>query len=45
MISSLMLVFMSICYVEFVSCELVNTFLKISRDFLGRSHSAIADVR
>lgn len=44
MISSLVFIFTPICYVEFVTCELVNTFLKILRDFLERSHPAIADV-
>jgi len=38
MVSSLILVPTPIYYVEFVPCELVNTFLEILGDFLGRPH-------
>ncbi len=44
MVSSLIFIPKPICYVEFVACELVNTFLEILGDFLGRSHPAIAGV-
>jgi len=33
-----------ICYVDFVACELVNTFSEILGDSLGRPHPAIAGV-
>jgi len=43
-VSSLIFIPKPICYVEFVTCELVNTFLEILGDFLGRSYPAIAGV-
>ena len=43
-VSSLIFIPTPICYVEFVLCELVNTFLKILKDFLKRSYPAITNI-
>jgi len=39
-----MLIPTSIYYIEFVSCEFVNTFLEILGNFLRKSHLVIVDV-